>query len=133
MKKIQQLIQQQQQQQQKQEQEAMSFAVASIKANDPIHVRQFGLDLIQSTNGFIKQLYDQCKKISCITAFRSNKVQPSTDKVGGAKTQRRYKKKHVTRKQQLNKRHKRLSRKQLKKGQKPKPVRFSKKIRRHHY
>jgi hypothetical protein len=124
---------QEQQQQQKQEQEARSFAEAKIKENDPITVRKFGLELIQSTNGFIKQLYDQCKKISNITMFRSNKIQPSTDRGGGAKTQRRYKKKHVTRKKQLNKRHKRLSRKQLKKGQKSKPVRFSKKIRRHHY
>ena len=104
-----------------------------MKENDPSTVRLFGLELIQSTNEFIKQLYDQCKKISNITMLRSNKIQPSTDRGGGAKTQRRYKKKHVTRKKQLNKRHKRLSRKQLKKGQKPKPVRFSKKIRRHHY
>ena len=106
-----------------------------MKENDPSTVRLFGLELIQSTNEFIKQLYDQCKKISNITMLRSNKIQPSTSGGGhgGAKTQRRYKKKHVTRKKQLNKRHKRLSRKHLKKGQKPKPARFSKKIRRHHY
>ena len=125
--------QQEQQHRQQREQAAKNYAEAKMKENDPSTVRLFGLELIQSTNEFIKQLYDQCKKISNITMLRSNKIQPSTDRGGGAKTQRRYKKKHVTRKKQLNKRHKRLSRKQLKKGQKPKPVRFSKKIRRHHY